>query len=85
MQLENIAIEKRAEMRRQVSLRAYALSPKHDADVTVTDLSYDGCAILSAACCRLGELIELIVVRRGSMQAEICLVKEERAGVRFHH
>jgi hypothetical protein len=69
--------------RRPVSLRGFALSPTRDSDVTVEDLSYDGCQIRSADRFKPGERFELRIIKRGATQAEVRWASEGRAGVNF--
>jgi PilZ domain len=69
--------------RRPVNLRAFALGPTRDSDVTLSDLSYGGCQIHSADAFEPGEILELRVVKRGLVQAEIRWAREDRAGACF--
>lgn len=69
--------------RRDVSLRGFALSAKHDADIMVSDLSYTGCQLCSDAKFRKGEIVELRILKRGAIEAEIRWSDDGRAGARF--
>jgi hypothetical protein len=69
--------------RRPVSMRGFALSPNRDSDITLADLSYGGCQICSADKFKPGETFELRVIKRGTMQVEVCWANESRAGARF--
>ena len=69
--------------RRPVNLRGFALSATRDSDVNVSNLSYTGCQIRSADAFKPGEIVELRIVKRGLIQAEICWAAEDRAGARF--
>jgi len=74
--------EMRAE-RRPVSMRAFALSTTRDSDVTVADLSYTGCQLRSDDEFEAGEVVELRIVKRGAVAAEIRWAAKGRAGARF--
>ena len=69
--------------RQPVNLRAFALSPTRDSDVILSDLSYKGCQIRSLDAFKPGEILELRVIKRGLIQAEIRWARQGRAGVRF--
>ena len=73
---------RRAE-RRPVSLRGFALSPARDSDVQVSDLSYGGCQLRSGDEFEAGEVVELRIIKRGAVAAEIRWANQGRAGVRF--
>jgi hypothetical protein len=77
----NIFVE-RAD-RRAVSLRGFALSSKHDSDIQVSDLSYTGCRFDSGDKFKTGELVELRILKRGAIEAEIRWSADGRAGARF--
>jgi hypothetical protein len=66
-----------------VSLRGYALNEAHDLDITVANLSYTGCEIRCEEALTPGEIVELLVVKRGAVQAEIRWTNDERAGAQF--
>ncbi len=74
--------ELRAE-RRPVSMRAFALSDTRDSDVTVADLSYTGCRLQSDDSFEAGEIVELRIMKRGAVAAEIRWTANGRAGARF--
>ena len=69
--------------RRAVSLRGFALSAKHDADILVSDVSYTGCNFSSMDAFKAGEIVELRILQRGAISAEIRWSKGGRAGARF--
>jgi hypothetical protein len=69
--------------RRPVNLAAFALSPTRDCDVTVSDLSYNGCQIESGEAFQSGEILELRVVKRGAINVEVRWAAEGRAGAQF--
>ena len=70
--------------RREVSMRALAAFGERDlTEVTLTDLSYEGCRIATAETLRSGESIELRVARLGIIAGEICWSSAGSAGVRF--
>jgi len=69
--------------RRTVSLRGFALGDGRDSDVQVADLSYGGCRIDSNDVFKAGEVVELRVVKRGMIYAEIRWASGGRAGARF--
>jgi hypothetical protein len=82
VQRKNRVLVERAE-RRPVSLRGFALSPKHDADIMVSDLSYSGCQLSSFTKFKKGDIVELRLLKRGAIQAEIRWSDDGRAGARF--
>jgi hypothetical protein len=69
--------------RRPVSLRGYALNESRDSDILVADLSYTGCQIRCTDALKAGEFVELRVMKRGAVQAEIRWADEDRAGAQF--
>ena len=69
--------------RRPVSMRAFALSSTRDSDVTVADLSYTGCRLDSDESFEAGEVVELRIMKRGAIAAEIRWAANGRAGARF--
>jgi hypothetical protein len=69
--------------RRQVNLRGYALNATRDLDILVSNLSYTGCQIRCEDVLTPGEIVELRVVKRGAIQAEIRWSDEQRAGALF--
>ena len=75
-------LETRAE-RRPVNMRAFALSSTRDSDVTVADLSYTGCRLQSDDRFEAGEVVELRIIKRGAIAAEIRWADNGRAGARF--
>lgn len=76
------AFEERAD-RRPVTLRGFALSKKHDSDIIVSDVSYTGCQFSSDDTFRKGELVELRILKRGAIDAEIRWSAHGRSGARF--
>jgi len=69
--------------RRPVAMRGFALSESRDSDVKVADLSYGGCQIHSADEFKAGEVVELRIIKRGAVDAEIRWTAEGRAGACF--
>jgi hypothetical protein len=49
----------------------------------VTNLSYDGCQLVTEAVLSVGETLVLILPGRGSIDAQVRWIADERAGVRF--
>ena len=66
-----------------VELRGFALSDTRDSDIAVSDLSYAGCKLSCEEPFSKGELVELRIIKRGAVQAEICWSDDGRAGARF--
>jgi hypothetical protein len=69
--------------RRPVSLRGFALSAKHDSDILVGDVSYTGCQFTSDDAFKAGEVLELRILKRGAIGAEVRWSADGRAGARF--
>jgi hypothetical protein len=70
--------------RRQVTLAAYATRENGSiVDLTIVDLSYDGCGVICTAKLLAGEQIELSVVRRGVARATVRWVDGAKAGLCF--
>jgi hypothetical protein len=69
--------------RRPVHLSGVALAEGVEADVAVSDLSYDGCQIHWDERLKPGEQIELRIIGRGGSHAELRWAPKGRAGVRF--
>jgi len=66
-----------------VSLRGFALNTRHDADIEVSELSYTGCRFDSADRFKCGEIVELRLLKRGAIGAEIRWSVDGRSGARF--
>ena len=66
-----------------VRLRGFALSPKHDSDIQVSDMSYTGCRFDSGDKFKTGEIVELRILKRGAIEAEIRWSSDGHAGARF--
>jgi hypothetical protein len=73
---------RRAE-RRPVEMRGFALGAARDSDVEVADLSYGGCQLRSGDTFEAGEVLELRIIKRGAVAAEIRWANQGRAGARF--
>jgi len=72
------------ETRRPVALAAHAHWPDgSSAQVTVSNLSYDGCQLTSLRAFVNGETIALSLPGRGVIHAQIRWVRNRKAGVRF--
>ena len=70
--------------RRATHLSAYATREDGSTvDVTLTDLSYDGCGVDSAEPLRAGELVQLAVQRRGTVTAVVRWAAGTKAGLVF--
>lgn len=70
--------------RRATHLRAHATREDGSTvEVTLTDLSYDGCGIDSAEPLRAGELVKLAVQRRGTVTAVVRWAAGTKAGLVF--
>ena len=69
--------------RRPVSLRGYALSETRDSDIMLADVSYTGCQIRCDDPLEKGEVVELRILKRGAIEAEIRWSKKDRSGARF--
>ena len=69
--------------RSPVNLRGFALSDSRDRDVVVADVSYTGCGIPCDETFRPGEVVELRIIKRGAMLAEIRWAARGRAGAQF--
>jgi|tagenome__1003787_1003787.scaffolds.fasta_scaffold20707940_2 hypothetical protein len=77
------AIDGRAE-RRSVSMAGHILlAGGITHDILVTDLSYEGCGIETAAPLEPGQALKLSVLRRGALDAEVRWVKDGKAGLGF--
>ena len=66
-----------------MSLRGFALSTKHYSDIEFSDLSYTVCRFDSEDKFKAGEVVELRILKRGAIEAEICWSADGRAGARF--
>jgi hypothetical protein len=69
--------------RHPVSLYGFALSQTRDSDIRVRNLSYTGCQIVSGDKFAKGEVVELRIIKRGAMEAEIRWSAKGCAGARF--
>jgi hypothetical protein len=70
--------------RQQVSFRAFALrADGTSVDVSLRDLSYDGCLLSSEESFEVGERLRLLVRRRGAIDAQVCWLDGEKIGLRF--
>ncbi|MBV8908883.1 MAG: PilZ domain-containing protein [Sphingomonas sp.] len=69
--------------RHAVHLRGFALGKGRDSDVELSDLSYEGCQIRSDDKFKQGELVELRIIKRGAIDAEVRWSANGRAGVCF--
>jgi hypothetical protein len=66
-----------------VELPGFALNDTHDSDVLVSQLSYEGCQFRSDDSFETGELVELRIIKRGAVQAEVRWSDDGRAGACF--
>lgn len=69
--------------RSPVQLHGFALGPGRDSDIRIANLSYTGCQIRSEDAFRKGEIVELRIVKRGAIEAEIRWSDGGCAGARF--
>lgn len=69
--------------RKPVDLRGFALAEGLDADITISDMSYEGCRVESSAPLKPGDSVELRIIGRGGARAEVRWAKAGRAGVKF--
>lgn len=69
--------------RRAVELRGFVLADGLDADIAVSDLSYDGCQISCSESLERGDSLELRIIGRGGAKAEVRWTGNGRAGLRF--
>ena len=51
--------------------------------VHMTDLSYDGCKLLTDDLLNIGETLRLVMPRMQHMNAQVRWVKDQQAGIRF--
>ncbi|HEX6218838.1 MAG TPA: PilZ domain-containing protein [Sphingomicrobium sp.] len=78
-----VSAHERAE-RRPVVLSGHALTEDGVTfEVTVVNLSYDGCAIACDQALEAGMPLKVSVLRRGAIDAEVVWVEEGRAGLVF--
>lgn len=69
--------------RRAVSMHGFALSTTRDSDIRLFDLSYEGCGMRCDDKFKPGEVVELRIFKRGSVDAEIRWTANGRAGAQF--
>ncbi len=70
--------------RRPVTLAACATREDGSLiEMTITDLSYDGCKVLTAAALAAGERLSLSVLRRGALPATVRWCTDGKAGLAF--
>ena len=70
--------------RRPTSLSAYATRQDGSVvEMTVVDLSHDGCGVLCPSGLLAGERLNLAVLRRGTTGATVCWADGGRAGLSF--
>ena len=53
--------------------------------VHMTDLSYDGCKLLTDDTLDIGETLTLVMPRMQHMKAQVRWIKNQQAGIRFLH
>jgi hypothetical protein len=78
----NVERAERAE-RHPVSLRGFALSETRDCDIRVSDISYAGCQFSCGDPFDAGEIVELRILKRGAIDAEVRWSADGRTGARF--
>jgi hypothetical protein len=70
--------------RRPVNLRAYGVfEDEQTVDVTILDLSYEGCAIECGFEVKPGDRMKLYVIRRGAIDSTVRWVRDGKAGLVF--
>jgi hypothetical protein len=70
--------------RRPVTLKAFATRADGSiVELTISDLSHDGCGVLSPVVLRSGEQLDLAVARRGTTPALVRWYGSGRAGLTF--
>ena len=69
--------------RKPVDLRGFALAEGLDADITIADMSYEGCSVESNQPLKAGDKVELRIIGRGGTRAEVRWAKKGKAGVKF--
>ena len=70
--------------RRAVALSAYATREDNSTvEMTITDLSHDGCGVISTLDLSVGEQLKMSVVRRGVAMATVRWADGARAGLSF--
>lgn len=78
------ALPPQRQERRAVTLAAYATRENGSVvEMTIIDLSYDGCGVICADNLTAGEQLSLSVLRRGSVPVIVCWVDGARAGLSF--
>jgi hypothetical protein len=65
------AMRFRESHRRGVHFRGFALGEGVDADIVLSNLSYCGCGLVSAQPLERGKQLELRIVRKGTVSAEV--------------
>jgi len=79
---ENSSLSRRE--RRAVTLTAFATRENRSiVEMTITDVSYDGCGVVCSDGLTAGEKLEVSVVRRGVAVATVQWVDGTRAGLSF--
>jgi len=74
----------RRRARRPVSLDGQVIRAGGIAvDIVLLDLNYDGCGIQTPVVLQPGERVQLSVIGRGLIDAVVCWVKDDRAGLLF--
>lgn len=69
--------------RKPADRRGFALSETRDADIIVSDLSYEGCGLESKERFERGERVELRILGLGNAEAEIRWSNGGKAGAKF--
>jgi len=69
--------------RRPVNLRGFALGGGVDADVVLTDLSYEGCRVTSSEPLKVGQTVDLRIIGRGRSVGRVRWARDSAAGLSF--
>lgn len=84
MQQQDVKLANPRRPRRNVEFGAFAEHADGTESVlTLSNLSYDGCQLISAENFRIGERVKLNLPRRGQILAEIRWSAEGKAGALF--
>ena len=83
MKQESSRVWNLRDKRNRVELRGYALAEGIDADIVVSDMSYEGCQIRSEQAFEIGDELDLRIIGRGGAKGVVRWVAGDRAGISF--